>query len=200
MKKQSRRSFVVLGSLVGVLTLTSVLLRAMQGAPLTPDAASSLMASESRASLNVIFNTQVTPRPNRWSAIYIHHSRTTAGSAQDVSRTPDGCGDHFVVGNGHGAVDGEIQMTQRWNLQEPADPWPGQASMEPTCISICVVGDFDRSAPSPTQLKRLEQLVQTLQEQFRIPSTHVWVPDYPGSPAGVGRYFPGGAFQSQLLR
>jgi len=29
---------------VGVLTLTSVLLRAMQGAPLTPDAASSLIA------------------------------------------------------------------------------------------------------------------------------------------------------------
>ena len=40
--QNSRRSFVVLSSLVGVLTLTSVLLRAMQGAPLTADAATGL--------------------------------------------------------------------------------------------------------------------------------------------------------------
>src|SRR5690349_20194389 len=61
--QQPRRTFVVLSSLVGVLTLTSVLLRAMQGAPLTADAASGLMASDSRAALEVVFNTQVAPHP-----------------------------------------------------------------------------------------------------------------------------------------
>jgi hypothetical protein len=202
-KKQSRRSFLVLSSLVGVLTLTSVLLRAMQGAPLTPDAASSLMASESRASLNVIFQTQAASTPNRWKAIFIHHSHTPGGSATTLAPagSPDGAaGDHFVVGNGDGAVDGEIQFTQRWNLQQAAGPVPGAANIDPACVSICVVGDFDRTAPTPTQLKRLEHLVQTLQERFRIPAGQVWLLDLPGSPAGAGRYFPASAFQTQLLR
>ncbi len=202
MNPQSRRSFLVLSTLVGVLTLTSVLLRAMQGTPLTPDAASSLMASESRAALNVIFSTQVPSKPGRWKAVYVHHSGTPRGNAATLVAPAQtgGCGDHFVVGNGDGAVDGEIQFTQRWNLQQPADPAPGTARVDPSCISICVVGDFDRTAPTPTQLKRLEHLVQTLQERFRIPSSQVWLMDSPGTPAGVGRYFPASAFQTQLLR
>ena len=199
-KKQSRRSFIVLASLVGVLTLTSVLLRAMQGAPLTPDAASSLIAGDSPTALRVIFNTQVPPRSTRWQTIYIHHSRTPRGDAASLAGTPEGSGDHFVIGNGDGALDGEIQFTQRWNLQQPADPAPGYASVDATCISICLVGDFDRTAPTPTQLKRVEHLVQTLQEQFRIPASSVSLFDCAGSSAGAGRYFPCSAFQGQLLR
>jgi N-acetyl-anhydromuramyl-L-alanine amidase AmpD len=196
-KKQSRRSFVVLSSLVGVLTLTSVLLRAMQGAPLTPDASSSLIASQSSAALQVIYNTQVPPRPHRWNSIYVHHSGAAQPAAAAATADDAPAGDHFVITAGK---SGEICFSQRWNMQEPADPWPGRATIEPTCISICVVGDFDRAAPSPTQLKRLEHLVQTLQERFRIPAAQVWLPDYPNSDAGVGRYFPAGAFQGQLLR
>jgi hypothetical protein len=201
-KKQSRRSFIVLSSLVGVLTLTSVLLRAMQGAPLTPDAASSLIAGgDSPTALRVIFNTQVAPLPHRWQTIYIHHSRTARGDAASLaSGGAEGSGDHFVIGNGDGAMDGEIQFTGRWNLQQPADPAPGYASVDATCISICLVGDFDRTAPTPTQLKRVEHLVQTLQEQFRIPASSVWLFDCAGSSAGAGRYFPCSAFQGQLLR
>ena len=199
----SRRSFIVLSSLVGVLTLTSVLLRAMQGAPLTPDAASSMMVSDSRASLDVIFNTRVQNLPNRWQSIYVHHSKTAGGNVGTLAGSSEqGCGDHFVVGNGDGAIDGEIQFTQRWNLQQPADPAPGSAAskIDATCISICVVGDFDKTAPTPTQLRRLEQLVQTLQERLRIPAGAVWLFDGAESSAAVGRFFPSSAFQGQLLR
>lgn len=180
-----------------MLTLTSVLLRAMQGAPLTPDAASTLVASESRTALRVIFNTQVPPRPNRWQTIFIHHSKTARGDAASLAA---GGGDHFVIGNGDGAQDGEIQLTSLWNRQLPADPAPGEANIDSTCISICLVGDFDRAAPTPMQLKRLGHLVQTLQEHFRIPATSVWLFDAAGSCAGAGRYFPASAFQGQLLR
>src|SRR5258706_1869593 len=84
-KKQSRRSFIVLSSLVGVLTLTSVLLRAMQGAPLTPDAASSLMVGDSRTALRVIFNTQVPPQTGGGQSIYVHHSRTPRGDVASLA-------------------------------------------------------------------------------------------------------------------
>jgi hypothetical protein len=199
-KKQSRRTFTVLSSLVGVLTLTSVLLRAMQGAPLTADAASSLMASDTRAALDVVFQTRVPAEPERWRSIYVHHSRTPAGNAASLAIGDAGCGDHFVIGNGDGAVDGEVQFTRRWNLQQPADPAPGQIGIDASCVSICVIGDFDKTAPTPTQLKRLEYLVQTLQERMRVPAKEVWLFDRPGSTAGAGRFFPRSAFQNQLLR
>lgn len=200
MKKQSRRSFVVLSSLVGVLTLTSVLLRAMQGAPLTPDAASSLVASDSRAAMGVIFNTQTRAPLNRWTTIYIHHSRSPRGSAKTLVQADGVCGDHFVIGNGDGAVDGEVQVTSRWNQQQAADPAPACLKIDSSCVSICLIGDFDKTAPTPTQLKQLEHLVQTLQEHFRIPASGVWLFDCADSPAGAGRYFPSSAFQGQLLR
>jgi hypothetical protein len=202
-QQQPRRSFLVLSSLVAVLTLTSVLLRAMQGAPLTPDAASSsslIGGAGAGAGLAVIFNTAVPAHPSHWKSIYIHHTRTAAGNAASLAVGDQGCGDHFVIGNGDGAGDGQIQFTQRWNLQQAADPAPGYTQVEPSCVSISLVGDFDRTAPTPTQLKRLEQLVHTLQEHFRIPSSQVWVFEQPASPAGVGRYFPAAAFQGQLLR
>src|SRR3954470_14028898 len=98
----THRSFIVLSSLVGVLTLTSVLLRAMQGAPPTPDAASALVASDSRTALRVIFNTQVPPRPNRWQSVYVHHSRTPRGGVATLAGRDGASGDHFVVGQGGG--------------------------------------------------------------------------------------------------
>ena len=201
---QPHRSFVVLSSLVAVLTLTSVLLRAMQGAPLTPDAASSLVAGgDAKSTLGIIFNTAVPAHPNRWKSVYIHHTRTPApgATAAPTAGGDPASGDHFVIGGGGGgAADGQIQFTARWNLQQSADPAPEYTQVESTCVSIALVGDFDRTAPTPTQLKRLEQLVHTLQEHFRIPASQVWLFDQPGSPAGVGRYFPAGAFQGQLLR
>jgi hypothetical protein len=199
---QPRRSFLVLSSLVAVLTLTSVLLRAMQGAPLTPDAASGALIGPgaSGSPLAVIFNTAVPAHPTHWKSIYIHHTRTTGGNAATLAVGDQGCGDHFVIGNGDGSGDGQIQFTERWNLQQAADPAPGYTQVEQTCVSIGLVGDFDRTAPTPVQLKRLEQLVHTLQEHFRIPASQVWVFEQPASPAGVGRYFPAGAFQGQLLR
>src|SRR3954470_16862455 len=78
----THRSFIVLSSLVGVLTLTSVLLRAMQGAPLTPDAANGVgTLGGARSALSVIYNTAVPAHPTRWKSIYIHHTRQTAAAS-----------------------------------------------------------------------------------------------------------------------
>jgi hypothetical protein len=198
--KNSHRKFIVFVSLVGLLTLTSALLLALAPAPLMPDAASSLFAIDAPSSLDVIFNTKVQSPPNRWKYIYVRHSRTASGNALSLGQTPGGLGDHFVIGNGDGAIDGEIQIGQRWNHQQPATPPAGAQKIDPACVSICLVGDFDRTVPTQTQLRRLSQLVGTLQGKYGIASNCVVLQtEVSSSPAGIGRYFPSTAFRQQLL-
>jgi hypothetical protein len=197
--KQSRRRFIVFTSLIAVLTFTSALLLALAPAPLTPDAASSLFAVDAPQSMDAIFSTEVAPAPQRWKYVYIHHSRTTAGNAITLGQETGGLNDHFVIGNGDGALDGEIQVGQRWNRQLSANPPAGATGIDPSCISICLIGDFDRTVPTPMQIKRLAQLVGTLQGRFHIGGDKVIVFNHAQSPAGSGKYFPMTALRDQLL-
>jgi hypothetical protein len=198
-RASNARRLIVFVSLLGVLGLTTVLLLAMSPAPLNnEDAARSLFAIDAPPSLNVLFDTQVPLQPH-WQYIYIHQSKTLGGDVSSLARDA-GLGDHFVVGNGDGCIDGEIQISQRWNQQLPAQPPPGTQSVNERCISICMVGDFNETAPTPTQVRRLGQLVQTLQNRCHIPADGVLVvANDPRSPAGMGRYFPITAFKDQLL-
>ena len=150
--------------------------------------------------MDVVFQTKKSCDTSRWKYIYVHHSRSTNGNALSVDQTSTGTADHFVIGNGDGAVDGEIQVSQRWDTQQPAAPPSGATSIEPTCISICLIGDFDRTRPTPTQVRRLGQLVTALQAKFQIPASAVSVVTQPKSgAAGIGRYFPASGFREQLL-
>jgi N-acetyl-anhydromuramyl-L-alanine amidase AmpD len=196
--KTAQRKFYVFASLVTVLTLTSALLLALAPAPLVPDASSSLFAIEAPDSMDVIFRTTTPTQPDRWAYIYVHQSQTTSGNALTLAQRRGGFGDHFLIGNGDGTIDGEIQIAQRWDAQMPATPPIGAASMDPTCISICLIGDFDQTRPTPTQMRRLTQLVNTLQARYRISADHVMVAAA-SSPAGVGRHFPVPDFRQQLL-
>ena len=116
-----------------------------------------------------------------------------------LARSADGVGDHFVIGNGDGCMDGEIQVGQRWNKQLSALPPGGAREIDPDCISICLVGDFDRSVPTPTQLRRLQQLTSALQSRLRIGEKNVLLIEQPNTAAGSGRYFPATVFREQLL-
>lgn len=186
-------------SLIGVLTFTSALLLALAPAPLTPDAASSLFAVDAPNSMDAIFQTEVLSPPGRWKYVYIHHSRTPGGNAITLGQQTGGLTDHFVIGNGDGALDGEIQVGQRWNRQLSANPPHGATGIDPNCISICVIGDFDRTVPTPMQIRRLAQLVGTLQGRYHIGGDKVMVMNHPNAPAGSGKYFPLTALREQLL-
>lgn len=204
MKQSQRRQrkIVVFSTLLGVLTLTSALLMALEPAPITPDAAASLFAVDEPRSMDEIFQTKSPIPANRWKYIYVHHSRTASGNALTLGQGTNGIGDHFVIGNGDGCVDGEIQISQRWNQQLPALPPAGANTVEPAwsqSISICVVGDFDSTVPTPTQIRRLTQLVGALQGHLHMGKSDVLLIPEPRSPAGVGRYFPTTAFRGQLL-
>ena len=189
-----RRKIVVFISLVGVLTLTSALLLALAPAPLSPQASSSLFAVDAPTSFDVLFDTATPVQNGRWKFIYVHHSQGPSGSAQSLSAVEGGLPDHFVIGNGDGCIDGEIQIGQRWHQQEVAGVPPGTYSIRPDCISICVIGDFNQTRPTATQERRLVQLVSALQGRLGIARKSVWV-----DPRTAGRYFPTAEFRSRIL-
>jgi len=197
--KNTHRRVIVLSTLITVLTLTSALLLALAPAPLTADASSSLFAIDAPQTMDAVFQTDSPVRTARWRYIYVHHSRTTSGNAMTLATNANGMNDHFVIGNGDGCMDGEIQIGQRWNQQLVARPSGAAREIDPACISICLVGDFDQTVPTQTQLRRLTQLVGAIQSQLHIESQNVLLIDQPKTPAGIGRYFPKSAFRHQLL-
>ena len=149
--------------------------------------------------MDAVFHTASPLQSGRWQYIFVHHSRTLEGSAQTLVGRDGQPVDHFVIGNGDGAIDGEIQITQRWAGQVAAAPAPGLDRIGSDCVSICLIGDFDRAAPTPTQTLRLTQLVGALQRKLQIGAGQVILVDAPNSPAGTGRRFPATAFRTQLL-
>jgi len=197
--KKSNRRVVVFATLISVLTLTSALLLALAPAPLRPDASNSLYAIDAPESMDVIFQTQASVKANRWKYIYVHHSKSVTGNALTVAQGPNGVPDHFIIGNGDGAVDGQIQVSQRWDQQLPALPPGGGGQIDPQCISICLIGDFDRAVPTSMQIRRLTNLINALQGRFDIPAGQVLVMSQSNSIAGAGKYFHTAAFREQLL-
>lgn len=184
-----QRRFYVLVSLVTMLSFTSVLLMVLSPQPLRPDAVSSLFAISSSDTLDAIYRTDAPVRPDRWKYIYVRHSDTPGGNALTIAG-PNGLGDHFVICNGDGGVDGELQIGYRWNDQQPALPAPGVVRVDPGCISICLIGDFDTGKPTAAQLRRLQQLLASLRSRLSIDPDAVYALEYTPGPAGTGRLFP----------
>lgn len=197
-----QRKVFVFGGLVAVMTITGVLLLVMQPAPLSPDAVRSLMAVETSAQVDELFNTQIPVSGGRWKYIYVHHSGASSGNASIVADAANASGslpDHFVIGNGQGAGDGEVQIGQRWNLQQPAGKTAGLDRVDSDCISICLVGNLDRAPATPRQLEQLQRLVTALQDRLNVTRDRVWLLEATDLPAGCGRYFPQEAFRVALL-
>ena len=113
------------------------------------------------------------PRP--WRYIVIHHSATDAGNAgtfdlQHRRRGWDELGYHFVIDNGQGGPDGNLEIGSRWRSQKWGAHCGGTPNNEYNNygIGICLVGDFTRSSPSEAQLATLRRLVADLAAKYEI--------------------------------
>ncbi|MBX3442549.1 MAG: N-acetylmuramoyl-L-alanine amidase [Planctomyces sp.] len=118
-----------------------------------------------------------------WRTIVLHHTATETGSvesihAEHVQRRDAegkpwlGIGYHFVIGNGHGMVDGEVQPTFRWNDQLTG-AHAGSRDHNETGIGICLVGNFDDAPPTDAQQAAAAALVAELQSRFKIPRDRI---------------------------
>jgi hypothetical protein len=177
---------------------TGALLKVLDPGPLTASASSSLFAiGGDDRQIERIFETTTPVSSGQWNYIYIHQSLTSVGNAQTLGERGGGLADHFVIGNGQGSADGEIQIGRRWTRQQSAGAIT--RALRPDCISICLVGDFNQDRPTATQLMRLEQLVMALQRKLAISGQHILlISDENSSVAGMGSQFPVARFRAQL--
>ena len=116
---------------------------------------------------------------NQWYWIVIHHSATPDGGARKFDKMHrekgwDELGYHFVIGNGTDTRDGQIEVGPRWPKQKwgAHDRTPGNQYNEHG-IGICLVGNFDVSHPTPSQIRSLERLVAYLMKTYHISADHV---------------------------
>jgi N-acetyl-anhydromuramyl-L-alanine amidase AmpD len=122
------------------------------------------------------------PKADRpWKYIVLHHSAHASGSYAQIDREHrhvqgwDGCGYHFVIGNGSQSPDGQIEVAQRWSDQKPgAHCRNGKTpDMNDYGIGICLIGNFDEAPPSPRQIEAARALVSYLRDRYAIPTDHV---------------------------
>lgn len=144
----------------------------------------------------------------RWKYIVIHHSGVDEGTLQSTDRyhrverhMEHGLAYHFLIGNGHGMGDGEIAVGNRWKEQINGGHLRSEAQNK-IALGICLIGNFDKTSPTPQQLRSLENLTRALMKRCALSAgavkTHQQInivrTECPGS------RFPTQAFLARLKR
>ncbi len=142
----------------------------------------------------------------RWDSIVIHHSGGESGNAARFDRYHrnikhwDELGYHFVIGNGRGSGDGQVEVGSRWTKQKHGAhcKTPDNRYNEHG-IGICLVGDFRSAPPTPAQLESLTGLVRFLMQQCGIrPQNVVTHHDVNAKTVCPGPMFPFYALRSSF--
>jgi N-acetyl-anhydromuramyl-L-alanine amidase AmpD len=111
-----------------------------------------------------------------WRYIVLHHSASASGNYDQIDAEHrkilgiNGCGYHFVIGNGTGSRDGQIEVSQRWiNQKQGAHTRNARThDADEYGIGICLVGDFDQQPPSAKQLAATKALIDYLNKRYNI--------------------------------
>ena len=146
------------------------------------------------------FHWNVAVPERRWEFVVIHHSATTRGSVESIHRDHQsrrdgdgnpwlGIGYHFVIGNGNGMPDGIISPTFRWK-QQLHGAHSGTLRHNGRGIGICLIGDFEETAPTEAQRKSVTSLIRMLTDRYEIPAKKVKGHSQIRATACPGRYFP----------
>ncbi len=119
--------------------------------------------------------------PGRWNCLEIYYSGTKAGNIEQLSAlsglaSPEEMNCHFVVCNGLGGDDGQIQPTEKWQRQWSAIPGRTCYGSGQT-IRICIIADGKNKLPTEFQIKRVEELVEGLYRKFNIQLKSTYYPN-----------------------
>ncbi len=117
---------------------------------------------------------------NKWKYIVLHHSATDEGNAYKFDRHHRkekkwkyGLAYHFVIGNGKGSREGEIEVGNRWKRQIHG-AHTANMDINRVSIGICLVGNFEKdNEPTYKQLESLASLVSYLAKRYNISKSNI---------------------------
>ncbi len=131
-----------------------------------------------------------------WKYIVIHHSASDSGNATSIGKYHknnrgwiNGLGYDFVIGNGNGSKDGQIEVGSRWNLQIDG-AHAGNAEYNKYGIGICLVGNFENDYPTNPQISSLSYLINYLQKRCNIHKDNIIMHKTFRQTACPGSHFP----------
>jgi hypothetical protein len=122
--------------------------------------------------------------PGRWDRIAVCYSGTQGGNVQQLlsvtnQDSPEDITCHFVVCNGFGGADGQIQPTEKWRRQ-CSIAQSGISDSGRQTIYVCVIADGKTARPTDLQIRRVEALIEALCREFNIQIEFVHCPnDWP---------------------
>ncbi len=150
------------------------------------------------ANSNDLFYPNKADRP--WKYIVLHQSASASGNYDQIDREHrkilgyDGCGYHFVIGNGSGSNDGQIEVSQRWNSQKQGAHCRNARNHDADeyGIGIVLVGNFDQQPPTPRQIAATQALVAYLSQRYKIAAAGIRTHAHLAATPTVcpGKYFP----------
>jgi hypothetical protein len=128
---------------------------------------------------------------DRWQCIVIHHTATEKGGLDYIQKMhldkgwENGCGYHFVIGNGTLSANGQVEPSFRWKQQIHG----GHTKLIPEAaarqsldinyyndhgIGIGLVGNFNKDRPSPGQLENLIELLEFLMDRCNVQVSRIY--------------------------
>jgi hypothetical protein len=147
---------------------------------------------------NDLFQPPKADRP--WKYVVVHHSASEKGGLDQIDRDHrkvlgfEGCGYHFVIGNGTDSPDGQIEIADRWLTQKQGVHCRNgrNSDINEYGIGICLIGDFDKTEPTPKQVESARVLVAYLSDRYQIGADHLGTHDqFADSPTACpGKNFP----------
>jgi N-acetylmuramoyl-L-alanine amidase len=118
-----------------------------------------------------------------WKYIVLHHTATDHADVESINeahlKRKDrdghswlGIGYHFVIGNGQGMGDGEVEATFRWR-EQLAGAHAGDEDYNQHGIGVVLVGNFEQTTPTAAQLESVKRLVGFLKKECNITSDRI---------------------------
>lgn len=169
MKKDQARTAKVLVALMASMTVGGVVLMTLDNHE--PARGAYSLASYLRLdSVEEVTLHSMKAQKAAWDGIEIFYSHTNQGDLAQL-RGQGLTGFHFLVCNGNGAEDGQIEYTQNWANQNYIAGSDG-------VIRICVIADRKSSPATGSQLKRISALIESLSQSFSVSPDKILYPAY----------------------
>jgi hypothetical protein len=143
-----------------------------------------------------------------WKYIVLHHTASSVGNVEAIhnahlknkdknGRPWQGIGYHFVIGNGRGMNDGEIEPTFRWRRQV-AGAHAGVNEYNQHGIGIVLVGNFEQGPPTGRQFAAVNRLVTELARRHEIKPANIVGHGDVRATECPGRLFPLGEVRAEV--